>query len=97
MYRPLSLFIWHRLGGKLKLSQIALLRIAKKRSFVPVDSAELGITDKILTKINTQESVSKVWKIRSVHLYGNSAHSSPDPEHFHERSTADLPLSKTSH
>lgn len=29
-------------------------------SFVPADSAELGITDKILTKINTQESVSKV-------------------------------------
>lgn len=29
-------------------------------SFVPAESAELGITDKILTKINTQESVSKV-------------------------------------
>lgn len=30
-------------------------------SFVPADGAELGITDKILTKINTQESVSKVY------------------------------------
>lgn len=27
---------------------------------MPADSAELGITDKILTKINTQETVSKV-------------------------------------
>lgn len=34
-------------------------------SFVPADSAELGITDKILTKINTQDSVSKV---RQIHL-----------------------------
>lgn len=32
----------------------------KNNSFVPADSAELGITDKILVKMNTQESVSKV-------------------------------------
>lgn len=30
------------------------------KSFVPAESAELGVTDKILTKLNTQESVSKV-------------------------------------
>ena len=35
-------------------------------SFVPADSAELGITDKILTKINTQDSVSNV---RQIHRY----------------------------
>lgn len=29
-------------------------------SFVPADSAEIGITDKIMVKMNTQESVSKV-------------------------------------
>lgn len=33
---------------------------AKSSSFVPAESAELGITDKILVKMNTQESVSKV-------------------------------------
>lgn len=32
-------------------------------SFVPAESAELGITDKILTKINTQETVSKVCRV----------------------------------
>lgn len=32
-------------------------------SFVPAESAELGVTDKILTKINTQETVSKVCRI----------------------------------
>ena len=29
-------------------------------SFVPADSAEIGITDKIMVKLNTPESVSKV-------------------------------------
>lgn len=34
-------------------------------SFVPAESAELGITDKILTKINTLESVSKVYLLKA--------------------------------
>ena len=29
-------------------------------SYVPADSAEIGLTDKILTRISTRESVSKV-------------------------------------
>ncbi|KAJ5588898.1 DNA mismatch repair protein MutS core [Penicillium hordei] len=37
-----------------------IVYLAQIGSFVPADSAELGVTDKILTKINTQESVSKV-------------------------------------
>lgn len=32
----------------------------KKISFVPAESAEIGVTDKILTRINTRETVSKV-------------------------------------
>jgi DNA mismatch repair protein MSH5 len=41
---------------------------ANNHSFVPADSAELGVTDKILTKINTQESVSKVSQIVCINL-----------------------------
>lgn len=41
-------------------TQIIEEYLLKTFSFVPADSAELGITDKILTKIHTQESVSKV-------------------------------------
>ena len=37
----------------------------KLYSFVPAEYAELCITDKILTRMNTQDSVSKVW-----HMYG---------------------------
>ncbi|OQE05305.1 hypothetical protein PENVUL_c025G03028 [Penicillium vulpinum] len=45
----------------IKQDQVALIvYLAQIGSFVPADSAELGITDKILAKINTQESVSKI-------------------------------------
>ncbi|KAJ5217788.1 uncharacterized protein N7469_011413 [Penicillium citrinum] len=48
-------------GKSVYMKQVALMvYLAQIGSFVPADSAELGITDKILTKINTQESVSKI-------------------------------------
>ncbi|KAJ5902185.1 DNA mismatch repair protein MutS core [Penicillium taxi] len=48
-------------GKSVYMKQVALIvYLAQIGSFVPADSAELGITDKILTKIHTQESVSKV-------------------------------------
>ncbi|KAJ5091752.1 DNA mismatch repair protein MutS core [Penicillium alfredii] len=48
-------------GKSVYIKQVALIvYLAQLGSFVPADSAELGITDKILTKINTQESVSKI-------------------------------------
>ncbi|KGO72917.1 DNA mismatch repair protein MutS, core [Penicillium italicum] len=48
-------------GKSVYIKQVALIvYLAQVGSFVPADSAELGVTDKILTKINTQESVSKV-------------------------------------
>lgn len=45
------------------------IKIDLVHSFVPADSAELGITDKILTKLNTQESVSKVIKPLKPKIY----------------------------
>ncbi|KAJ5767203.1 uncharacterized protein N7511_004819 [Penicillium nucicola] len=48
-------------GKSVYMKQVALIVfLAQIGSFVPAVSAELGITDKILTKINTQESVSKI-------------------------------------
>ncbi|CAL5870624.1 uncharacterized protein PFLUO_LOCUS4863 [Penicillium psychrofluorescens] len=48
-------------GKSVYMKQVALIvYLAQIGSFVPADSAELGITDKILTKINTQDSVSKI-------------------------------------
>ncbi|KAJ5628099.1 DNA mismatch repair protein MutScore [Penicillium lividum] len=48
-------------GKSVYMKQVALIvYLAQIGSFVPADSAELGITDKILTKINTEESVSKI-------------------------------------
>ncbi|KAJ5794039.1 DNA mismatch repair protein MutS core [Penicillium paradoxum] len=48
-------------GKSIYMKQVALIiYLAQIGSFVPAESAELGITDKILTKINTQESVSKI-------------------------------------
>ncbi|KAJ5147421.1 DNA mismatch repair protein MutS core [Penicillium atrosanguineum] len=48
-------------GKSVYMKQVALIvYLAQIGSFVPADSAELGITDKILTKINTQESVSQI-------------------------------------
>jgi DNA mismatch repair protein MSH5 len=36
------------------------LRRADSNSFVPADNAEIGITDKILVKSNSEDSVSQV-------------------------------------
>ncbi|CAG8943853.1 unnamed protein product [Penicillium salamii] len=48
-------------GKSAYIKQVALIVfLAQVGSFVPAESAELGITDKILTKLNTQESVSKI-------------------------------------
>ncbi|CAG8886991.1 unnamed protein product [Penicillium egyptiacum] len=48
-------------GKSVYIKQVALIvYLAQIGSFVPADSAELGVTDKILAKINTQESVSKI-------------------------------------
>ncbi|KAJ5392024.1 hypothetical protein N7509_007514 [Penicillium cosmopolitanum] len=49
-------------GKSVYMKQVALIVYLAQigSSFVPAESAELGITDKILTKINTQESVSKI-------------------------------------
>ncbi|KAK4862179.1 hypothetical protein LT330_003317 [Penicillium expansum] len=48
-------------GKSVFIKQVALIvYLAQIGSFIPADSAELGVTDKILTKINTQESVSKI-------------------------------------
>ncbi|RJE19963.1 mismatch repair protein [Aspergillus sclerotialis] len=56
------------------------------------ESAELGITDKILVKMNTQESVSKVQ--RSAKALNLSSHH-PDPEYILERPTTNLPRPET--
>jgi DNA mismatch repair protein MSH5 len=37
-------------------------------SFVPADTATIGITDKIFTRIQTSETVSKVMSIMSVNM-----------------------------
>lgn len=47
-------------GKSVYLKQIALIvYMAQIGSFVPADSARIGLTDKILTRISTQESVSR--------------------------------------
>lgn len=66
-------------------------------SFVPADSAELGITDKILTKLNTQESVSKVTRSQALAFKVDSLTNFLDPKHFHERPATSIPLPETSH
>ncbi|CAG8389755.1 unnamed protein product [Penicillium salamii] len=54
-------FVPHQEITSLIQNQVALIVfLAQVGSFVPAESAELGITDKILTKLNTQESVSKI-------------------------------------
>ncbi|OKL60144.1 hypothetical protein UA08_04558 [Talaromyces atroroseus] len=48
-------------GKSVYMKQIALIvYLAHIGSFVPAQSAEIGITDKILTRINTPETVSKI-------------------------------------
>lgn len=48
-------------GKSIYLKQVALIvYMAHIGSFVPAESAVIGLTDKILTRIQTRESVSKV-------------------------------------
>ncbi|KAG9315778.1 DNA mismatch repair protein mutS [Chiua virens] len=48
-------------GKSVYLKQVALIQyMAQIGSFVPAESAKLGIVDKIFTRIQTRESVSKV-------------------------------------
>lgn len=48
-------------GKSIYLKQVALIvYMAHIGSFVPAESAIIGLTDKILTRIQTRESVSKV-------------------------------------
>lgn len=48
-------------GKSVYLKQVALIvYMAHVGSFVPAESATIGLTDKILTRISTRESVSKV-------------------------------------
>ena len=48
-------------GKSVYLKQVAIIVfMAHVGSFVPAECAEIGITDKILTRVATRESVSKV-------------------------------------
>lgn len=48
-------------GKSIYLKQVALIvYMAHIGSFIPAESAVIGLTDKILTRIQTRESVSKV-------------------------------------
>ncbi|KAH6908017.1 muts domain V-domain-containing protein [Coprinopsis sp. MPI-PUGE-AT-0042] len=46
-------------GKSVYMKQIALIQIMAQFSFVPAESATLGIVDKIFTRVSTRESVSK--------------------------------------
>lgn len=61
--RLLSLSTLHKSEGMLDASGLGSAHDTNSPSFVPAESAELGVTDKILTKINTQETVSKVCRV----------------------------------
>ena len=48
-------------GKSVYLKQVALIVfMAHMGSFVPADSAEVGLTDKILSRVSTRETVSRV-------------------------------------
>lgn len=63
---------------------------------MPAESAELGITDKILTKINTQETVSKVDLLNVVFRKGETD-ANLDPKYLYERFAANFSLLETGH
>lgn len=55
-------------GKSIYLKQVALIvYMAHIGSFVPAESAVIGLTDKILTRIQTRESVSKVSYVLQLH------------------------------
>jgi len=48
-------------GKSVYLKQVALIvHMAHIGSFVPADSAKIGITDKILSRVTTRETVSRI-------------------------------------
>ncbi|GIJ83914.1 mutS protein msh5 [Aspergillus pseudoviridinutans] len=48
-------------GKSVYMKQVALnIYLAQVGSFVPAEKAEIGVTDKILVRMNSQESVSKI-------------------------------------
>ncbi|RHZ44737.1 MutS family protein MSH5 [Aspergillus thermomutatus] len=48
-------------GKSVYMKQVALnIYLAQVGSFVPAEKAEIGVTDKILVKMNSQDSVSKI-------------------------------------
>lgn len=58
-------------GKSIYLKQVALIvYMAHIGSFVPAESAVIGLTDKILTRIQTRESVSKVGCVSLRYLSG---------------------------
>lgn len=48
------------------IGRLDRLRTISRHSFVPAESAVIGITDKILTRVQTRESVSKVLDAREM-------------------------------
>ena len=56
-------------GKSVYLKQVALITaMAHMGSYVPAESATIGLTDKILTRIWTRESVSKVQSAFTIDL-----------------------------
>lgn len=55
-------------GKSVYLKQVAIIVfMAHVGSFVPAERAKIGITDKILTRVATRESVSRVCMLTSFH------------------------------
>jgi DNA mismatch repair protein MSH5 len=53
-------------GKSIYLKQVGIIVfMAHIGSFVPAEDAVIGITDKILTRVHTHETVSKVWSLQS--------------------------------
>jgi hypothetical protein len=63
-------------------------------SFVPADSATIGLTDKILARISTRETVSKVRKGAPLTFAGVLIET--DPKYIYDRFATDIPCIKPS-
>lgn len=80
-------------GKSIYLKQVALIvYMAHIGSFVPAESAVIGLTDKILTRIQTRESVSKVGCVSLRYLSDVELTRKPGSKRFHDRFTADRNL-----
>jgi hypothetical protein len=65
-----------------------MLKYQENLSFVPAESAEIGITDKILTRIATRDSVSKVRDESCSAVL--ITHGSADSKYLYGRSTTNF-------